>query len=53
VGDDYIPHIAQRRGYVIEPNQTIHIGSITLFKANRIDDHLRTVAAKAVFNEQI
>lgn len=48
VGDDYIPHIAQRRGYVIDENQIIHIGSVTLFKAGRREDQLRTVAAKAI-----
>jgi hypothetical protein len=48
VGDDYIPHIAQRRGYVIEENQTIRVGSITLFKASRHEDQVRTVAAKAI-----
>ena len=48
VGDDYIPHIAQRRGYVIGENQTLRISSVTLFKAKRIDDQLRTVAAKAI-----
>ena len=48
VGDDYIPHISQRKGFVIEQGQTIHIGSVTLFKASRIEDQVRTVAAKAV-----
>lgn len=48
VGDDYIPHIAQRQGYVIEENQTLRISSVSLFKAKRIDDHVRTVAAKAI-----
>lgn len=48
VGDDYIPHIAQRRGYIIAENQVINIGSITLFKASRREDQVRTVAAKAI-----
>jgi hypothetical protein len=48
VGDDFIPHVSQRRGYVIEENQTLHISSVTLFKAKRIEDHIRTVAAKAI-----
>jgi hypothetical protein len=48
VGDDYIPHIAQRRGFVIDEGQTIHIGSVTLFKASRHEDQVRTVAAKAI-----
>ena len=52
VGDDYIPHIAQRQGFVIEPNQKVHIGSLTLFKATRREDHIRTVAAKAMFDEE-
>lgn len=51
VGDDYIPHIAQRRGYVIGENETIHIGSLTLFKASRRQDQVRTVAAKAIFSD--
>jgi hypothetical protein len=48
VGDDYIPHVSQRQGYVIEENQTLHISSVTLFKAKRVQDHIRTVAAKAI-----
>jgi len=52
VGDDYIPHIAQRHGYVIEQNQIIHIASLSLFKASRDKDDVRLVAAKAIFDEQ-
>jgi 2'-5' RNA ligase len=52
VGDDFIPHIAQRRGFVVEEGQKIHIGSLTLFKAKRHDDQVRVVAAKAVFNDK-
>jgi hypothetical protein len=48
VGDDFIPHIAQRRGYVIDQNQTVPIGSVSLFKARRHEDQVRTVAAKAI-----
>jgi hypothetical protein len=51
VGDDYIPHVAQRRGYVIEEGQTFRISSLILFKANRREDHIRIVAAKAQFRE--
>ncbi|MBX4201985.1 hypothetical protein KW803_03815 [Candidatus Saccharibacteria bacterium] len=52
VGDDYIPHIAQRDGYVIDENQTIHIGSLIMFKAERNESQVRTVAAKAILNDQ-
>jgi 2'-5' RNA ligase len=51
VGDDYIPHIAQRRGYVINETEKFHISSVTLFKANRHEDQIRTVAAKAILHE--
>lgn len=51
VGDDYIPHIAQRRGYVLDEGEKLHIGSLTLFKALRQEDHVRAVAARAVFRE--
>jgi hypothetical protein len=53
VGDDYVPHIAQRQGFVIEPNQTLRIGSLSLFKAGRQQDQVRMVAAKAIFDDQI
>ncbi len=49
VGDDYVPHVAQRRGFVLEENQTLPISNLTLVKATRHEDHLRQVAAKAVF----
>jgi len=48
VGKDYNPHIAQRKGFVIDEGQTIHIGSVTLFKASRFENQVRTVAAKAI-----
>ena len=48
VGDDYIPHIAQRHGFVIAQGQTLPISSVTLFKARRREDQTRIVAAKAL-----
>jgi hypothetical protein len=48
VGDDYVPHIAQRRGYVIGEKQNIRIGSVSLWKASRHEDQVRIVAAKAI-----
>lgn len=47
VGNDYIPHIAQRRGFVLQVGQVLPITSISLFKALRREDQIRTVAAKA------
>lgn len=52
VGDDYVPHIAQRQGFNIEEGQMIHIGSLILFKAKRHEDHIRKVAAKVLFDEE-
>lgn len=51
VGDDYIPHVAQRHGYVLSDGQKLHIDSLILFKAARIEDQIRTVAAKAKLHE--
>jgi hypothetical protein len=48
VGDDYVPHIAQRRGYVIEDGESLPVSSVTLIKASRREDHIRIVAAKAL-----
>lgn len=47
VGDDYLPHVAQRHGFVLQEGQTMLINSLTLFKATRREDHIRHVAAKA------
>ena len=52
VGDDYVPHIAQRQGFNIEDGQMIHVDSLILFKAKRHEDHVRKVAAKALFDEE-
>ena len=52
VGDDYIPHIAQHYGYVLEPGQKLAINQISLFKADRQLDRIRVVAAKAEFRGQ-
>jgi hypothetical protein len=51
VGDDYIPHVAQRRGYVLAEGQKLPINSVSLFKASRQEDQVRLVAAKAMFRE--
>jgi len=51
VGKDYVPHIAQRRGFVLNVGEKLPISSLTLFKASRHEDHIRTVAAKALFHE--
>lgn len=51
VGNDYTPHIAQRRGFVLEEGQNLLINTLTLFKATRREDHVRQVAARAVFHE--
>lgn len=47
VGVDYVPHIAQRHGYVLEEGQKFTINTLTLFKARRHEDDIRIVAAKA------
>lgn len=51
VGDDYLPHVAQRQGFVLQEGQQLLINSLTLFKATRREDHIRHVAAKAQLNE--
>ncbi|MEK7096234.1 MAG: hypothetical protein AAB896_03030, partial [Patescibacteria group bacterium] len=35
VGNDYVPHVAQRHGFVLEQGQTLPITSLTLVKAAR------------------
>lgn len=52
VGEDYIPHVAQRHGFVLPEGKKLHINSLTLFKAARHEDHIRKVAAKAMFHEK-
>ncbi len=47
VGQDYVPHVAQRRGFVLEVGQKLPINSLTLVKARRREDQQRHVAAKA------
>lgn len=47
VGNDYVPHVAQRRGFVLQVGQVLPITSVSLFKALRREDQVRTVAAKA------
>ena len=51
VGNDYVPHVAQRHGFVLTEGQTLPITSLTLFKAARREDQIRQVAARAKFNE--
>lgn len=51
VGDDYLPHVAQRHGFVLREGETLPITSLTLFKAARREDHIRQVAAKAEFHD--
>lgn len=49
VGNDYLSHVAQRQGFVLEEGQILPITSLTLFKAARREDQVRQVAAKAKF----
>ncbi len=51
VGDDYVPHVAQRHGFILEEGQTLPITFLTLVKAARREDQIRQVAAKAKFYE--
>lgn len=47
VGDDYVPHVTQRRGFVLKIGQKLSINTLTLVKASRREDQVRHVAAKA------
>lgn len=49
VGNDYVPHVAQRHGFVLQEGQILPINTLTLFKAARHEDQIRQVAAKAKF----
>ena len=51
VGDDYVPHVAQRHGFVLTEGEALPITSLTLFKASRRENHIRQVAARAKFDE--
>lgn len=51
VGNDFVPHVAQRHGFVLEQGETLPITSITLIKAARREDQIRQVAAKAEFHD--
>lgn len=51
VGEDYMPHVAQRRGFVLQEGETFRVSNLILVRANRREDHIRTVAAKAIFHE--
>lgn len=52
VGDDYVPHVAQRHGIVLRQGETLKINNITLFKAHRREDQIRIVTAKARLNNE-
>lgn len=47
VGKDFIPHVAERHGIVLQTGQKLLIDSVVLVKAKRHDDQVRIVAAKA------
>lgn len=47
VGNDYVPHVAQRHGFVLQAGQTMPITTLTLVKAARHEDQVRQVAARA------
>lgn len=51
VGNDYLPHVAQRQGYVLTQGQQLLINSVILIKAARRENNIRQVAAKAVLHE--
>ncbi len=51
VGNDYVPHIAERHGFVLQVGETLPIKSLTLVKANRREDQIRQVAARAEFHD--
>ncbi len=51
VGSDYVPHVAQRRGFVLTEGERLPITSLTLVKAARHEDQIRQVAAKAKFHD--
>ncbi|MBI2592229.1 hypothetical protein HYW36_02010 [Candidatus Saccharibacteria bacterium] len=51
VGDDYKPHVAQRRGFVLTEAEKFRVSHLVLIRATRREDHMRQVAAKAIFHE--
>jgi hypothetical protein len=51
VGDDYVPHVAQRHGFVLQEGQSLPITSLTLVKAARREDQIRQVAARVVLSD--
>jgi 2'-5' RNA ligase len=46
VGPDYIPHIRRRQGHNVSEGEVLPINSLSLVRAHRRGDDLRTVAAK-------
>jgi len=48
VGDDYIPHVAQRHGYILKDGDSLPINSISLIRASRREDQIRQVAARVL-----
>lgn len=46
VEDEFMPHIRRRPGHNLSQGDTLHIGSLSLVRAHRRGDELRTVAAK-------
>jgi len=49
-GADYMPHIRYREGSELVSGEVLRINSLTLVKARRREDGLRTVAAKVEFD---
>jgi len=52
VATDYVPHIRRRRGHNFNENDKVQLKDISLIKAFRRGDDLRTVIAKVDFNEK-
>lgn len=44
--DEYLPHIRRREGQNLTEGEALHIDSLSLVRAHRRGDDLRTVAAK-------
>lgn len=52
VGHDYVPHISQRRGIVLNTGERFTVDNLILFRAKRREDHIRQVVAKVKLNGQ-
>jgi hypothetical protein len=46
VGDDFKPHIRRRSADQIKEGDILYLKSLSLVKANRLEDNIRTIAAK-------